>query len=290
MWEYTGEVRDHYMNPRNVGEIADPDGYGEVGNIKCGDALRLTFKLDEEKRIADIKFKTFGCGSAIASSSILTELCKGKTLEEVSGLTNDDIAGALGGLPDAKMHCSVMGQEALEAAIEYYNNGGKTIAKELTSRIVCACFNVTEAEIEQVVRQNGLTSVAQVTNYTKAGGGCGACLSDIEEILVRVNRAMDDEHGHDHDDDHTEEAPVVKKKLTTLEKIDLIRKVINQEIRPALQRDHGDCELVDVDGNIVQIKFIGACKSCVHSSTTQNGFIAKMLQEKVSEDLIVELV
>ncbi len=288
MWEYTGEVRDHYMNPRNVGEIENPDGFGETGNIKCGDALRLTFSLDDTKKISDIKFKTFGCGSAIASSSILTEMCKGKSLEELEKITNDDIANNLGGLPDAKMHCSVMGQEALHAAIDYYRNGGKTIKKEQTSRMVCACFNVTEEDIENVVRQNGLVSLEQVTNYTKAGGGCGVCLTDIEEILHRVNREMDEEHDHDHDHEE-EEAPAQKKTLTMLEKIDLIRKVLNEDIRPALQRDGGDCDLIDVDGNTVKIRFIGACSSCPSSTFTQNQFIAKTLQEKVLEDLIVEL-
>ena len=92
MWDYSDKVRDHFLNPRNVGEIDNPDGMGEVGNITCGDALRLTFKLDEQKKIVDIKFKTFGCGSAIASASTLTELCKGKTLDEASKITNRDIA------------------------------------------------------------------------------------------------------------------------------------------------------------------------------------------------------
>lgn len=288
MWEYTGLVREHYMNPRNVGEIESPDGFGETGNIKCGDALRLTFKLDENGKVADIKFKTFGCGSAIASSSMLTELCKGKTVEEMEQITDDDIADALGGLPDAKMHCSVMGHDALKLAIDYYRNGGKTVEKEVTSRVVCTCFNVTEDDITQAVRQHGLVSVEQVTNYTKAGGGCKNCLKDIKEIIEQVHAQMDEEHDHDHDHSSTE--AVQDRELTTLEKIDLIRSVLNEEIRPALQRDGGDCEFVDIVGDTVKLRFMGACSGCAHSSVTSNEFIGKTLKEKVSKSLIIEMI
>ncbi len=156
MWDYTDKVMDHFMNPRNVGTIEDPDGIGEVGSLACGDALTLTFKLDADGKIADARFKTFGCASAVASSSVLTEIIKGMTLEEAINVSNQDIGEKLGGLPEQKMHCSVMGQEALEAAIENYQSkqGGTTVKHE-SEKIVCTCFGVTETEIERVVRAHG---------------------------------------------------------------------------------------------------------------------------------------
>jgi NifU-like protein len=279
MWEYTDKVRDHFLHPRNAGEIENPDGLGEVGNITCGDALRLTFALDETGRIKDAKFKTFGCGSAIASASALTELIKGKTLEEARKITNSDIAQVLDGLPREKMHCSVMGQEALEAAIEYYRSGGKKTAPPVKDgKVVCTCFNVTDLEIEKAIKDNHLTTIEDVTNFTKAGGGCGGCHEQIREMLDKINGGAGAVQ------------PKAAVKLTTLQKIDRIREVIQTDIRPILANDGGDCELVDVDGSEVSIRFKGHCNGCAFSNNTMVSVVQKKLREKVAENLVVKMV
>lgn len=185
MWNYSDKVMDHFMNPRNVGEIENPDGVGEVGNAACGDALKLTLKVDENERITEVKFKTFGCASAIASSSVLTEMVKGKTLDEASKITNQQIAAELGGLPEAKMHCSVMGMEALQAAIANYRGEPSPFEKDHDheGKIVCHCFGVTDVKIIKVARENKLHKASEVTNFCKAGGACGSCLGEIQRLL-----------------------------------------------------------------------------------------------------------
>ncbi|HZK09567.1 MAG TPA: Fe-S cluster assembly scaffold protein NifU [Clostridia bacterium] len=119
---YNDVVMDHFMNPRNVGEIENPDGVGEVGNIRCGDIMKIFLRINEEEVVEDIKFKTFGCGSAVASSSVATEMIKGKTVTEALKITNKDVLKELGGLPVIKVHCSVLAEQALKAAVLDYAN------------------------------------------------------------------------------------------------------------------------------------------------------------------------
>ncbi len=182
MWDYTDKVKEAFLRPKNVGEIENADAIGEVGSIVCGDALKLYLRIDKETgTIIEARFQTFGCASAIASSSALTELIKGKTLDEALSITNQDIADFLGGLPAQKMHCSVMGREALEAAIANYRGAPLKIAD--AEKVVCKCFDVTEEKIRRVAMDNHLTTVDEITNFTKAGGGCGECRVSIEAIL-----------------------------------------------------------------------------------------------------------
>lgn len=272
MWEYTDKVKEHFLNPRNVGEIENPDGVAEVGSLACGDALKLTFKLDENKRIKEAMFKTFGCASAIASSSALTEMIKGMTLEEALQVSNKDIAEYLGGLPDEKMHCSVMGKQALEKAIENYKGAP---AVEPEAKIICECFGVTDKEIERAVRENNLATVEEVTNYTKAGGGCGNCHDAIARIIEEVRSGP-----------KTDTRP----KLTNLQKIRLIEETIEREIRPSLRHDGGDIDLIDVIGNRVIVATRGACAVCKASDITLKHFVEHRLKELVSPDIIVEEV
>ncbi len=278
MWDYTEKVKDHFLNPRNVGEVENPDGIGEVGSLACGDALRLSIKLDEKKRIRDAKFKTFGCASAIASSSALTEIIKGMTLEEAEKVTNQDIANYLGGLPEEKMHCSVMGREALQAAIANFR--GQEVTKE-DYEIVCKCFGVTDKDIERAIKENDLRTVEQVTYYTKAGGGCAQCHPKIEAIIERVRKEMEREGPPPKPD---------KRKLTNIQKIKLIEETLGREIVPALKADGGDIDLIDVDGNKVYVALRGKCSFCPSSEFTLKQYVESKLKEFVSDDIVVEEV
>lgn len=277
MWDYTDTVKDHFLNPRNVGLIEEPDGVGEVGSLACGDVLTLMFKLDDDGRIADVKFQTFGCASAIASSSALTEIIQGMTLDEAEKVTNKDIADFLGGLPEQKMHCSVMGREALEEAIANYRGGG-TGKKELEGEVVCTCFGVTAHEIEHVIRENNLISVDDVTNYCKAGGGCGGCKGEIAAILSNVRG----------EPIVAEEPRKPARPLTNIRKMKLVEETIDREIRPRLRQDGGDIELIDIDGNNIYVSFRGACAQCRLAEFTMKEVVEARLREFVSEDIVVE--
>lgn len=274
MWEYTDTVTEHFQNPRNVGEVENASGTGDVGSLACGDALKLTLKIEDE-RITDAKFKTFGCASAIASSSALTEMIKGMVIEEAEKITNEDIADFLGGLPKEKMHCSVMGREALEAAIADYRG---LVLPTAEGEIVCECFGVTDLEVTRAINESNLRSVEEITNFTKAGGGCGKCEDKLRELLAKTVSAG------------LKIVPVKEapKRMTALQKIKKIEEVLEREIRPGLKKDGGDIELIDVDGDFVTVSLRGACTSCSNSQTTLKEYVEKRLREQVLDTLIVE--
>jgi NifU-like protein len=275
MWDYSEKVKDHFFSPRNAGPVVDANAIGDVGSLACGDALRLSLRVDPHTEVIEAAgFQTFGCGSAIASSSALTEIIKGMTLERALTVSNQDIADYLDGLPPEKMHCSVMGREALQAAVANYR-GEVWKDDHAEGALVCKCFAVDEVLIEETIRANGLTSVEDVTNYTKAGGGCSACHEGIEEILARVMK----EQGRQFDPAGPAVGPAKRKKLGTLERVRRIESAI-QAVRPNLQRDHGDVELVEIDGKNVYVNMTGACAGCQMASTTLDG-----IQQRIVEDL-----
>ncbi|PVV10244.1 MAG: Fe-S cluster assembly protein NifU [gamma proteobacterium symbiont of Ctena orbiculata] len=276
MWDYSEKVQEHFFNPRNAGAVDEANAVGDVGSLSCGDALRLTLKVDPGSEvILEAGFQTFGCGSAIASSSALTEIIKGMKIDDALSVSNQDIADFLDGLPPEKMHCSVMGREALQAAVANYR-GEEWKDDHEEGALVCKCFAIDEVMIEETVRANGLRTVEEVTNYTKAGGGCSACHEGIEDILGRVLA----EQGETFDPNAV--AGEIKKPqsgLTNLQRMKRIEELL-EEIRPNLQRDHGDVELIEVDGKYIYVKMIGACAGCQMAATTLGG-----IQQHLAEGL-----
>lgn len=325
MWDYSEKVKDHFFNPKNAGVLDGANAVGEVGALSCGDALKLMLKVDPVTQvIIDARFQTFGCGSAIASSSALTELVIGKTLDESATLSNQDIANFLGGLPPEKMHCSVLGYEALQAAIANYR--GEPWAESLDNgALVCKCLGIEEGVIKRAIKTNKLTSIEQVTAYTKAGSNCLTCFDQIEEILANVNEELVAEGLIAERDAYRTRASIAfeinakakvaakaqqaasqpaKSEITAVMQSSPLApsplppvssgmtnlqriKLIEEtieELRPFLRKDGGDCELVDVDGSNILVKMSGACVLCKLSSATITG-----IQERLVAKLGVPL-
>lgn len=264
MWNYSEKVKDHFFNPRNARVVAEANAVGDVGSISCGDALRLMLRVDpQSETILEAGFQTFGCGSAIASSSALTELIIGRTLNEAEQVTNQQIADYLDGLPPQKMHCSVMGQEALRAAIANYR--GETLDDDHEEgKLICKCFGVDEGQIRRAVLTNGLTTLEEVINYTKAGGGCTSCHESIELALADILAGQ-------------QAAPVVAMEATKdphwQEVVDAIT-----ELRPHIQADGGDMSLINVANHKVTVSLSGSCSGCMMTDMT-----LAWLQQKLME-------
>ena len=276
MWDYSEKVMDHYRNPRNVGAIDDADAVGVAGSLTCGDQLKIYLKI-ENNIVTDAKFQTFGCGSAVASSSILTEMIIGKSVEEVKKITNKDIADQLGGLPPEKMHCSVMGYEALEDALKNYDDltdlddiRNEDANQNKAEKIVCTCFGVTENMIWDAIKTNGLKTVEEITNYTKAGGACGRCKGLIQDII---------------DTYYKKEAEETT--LTPAQKILKINNIIENQISLELKKDGGDITLVDIQDNKVMVKLRGKCSGCKNSHITLKAFVETTLREAVDKNIEV---
>ncbi len=306
MWDYSEKVKEHFFDPKNAGAVTDANATGDVGSLSCGDALRLTLKVDPATDIIqDAGFQTFGCGSAIASSSALTEMIKGLHVDDALKISNQDIADYLDGLPPEKMHCSVMGREALQAAVADYR-GEEIEDDHEEGALVCKCFAIDEVMVRETVQANNLSSVEDVTNYTKAGGGCSSCHERIEQILTEEMAARGESFvpapiAANKKKIVKIKAPDIKPvvppaepltaevaeepaaapsgKRTSLQRIKIIEQTL-EEIRPTLQRDRGDVELIDVDGKNIYVKLIGACVGCQLATATVGG-----IQQKLMENL-----
>ncbi len=276
MWEYSDTVKEHYKNPKNVGMIEDADAIGEAGALACGDALKLYLKI-KDGIVTDAKFQTFGCGSAVASSSILTEMIIGKPLDEVKKITNKDIADKLGGLPPEKMHCSVMGHEALEDALKNYDNPetqntDSTASKPKSKdKIICNCFSVTEKQIKEAIEKNGAKTVDDIKELTYAGGACGRCKGNIQAIINTYNM----------------EAKNDKKELNAVQFILKVNSVIEKNIAPELTKDCGGIELINIEGKDVYVRLTGSCKGCRNSHLTLKNFVQTQLREHVDNEINV---
>lgn len=278
MWDYSKKVHDHFLHPRNVGPLSDANAIGEVGSLACGDALKLYLKISDKGLIEDASFETFGCASAIASSSVLTSMIKGINVEEALKLTNKDIAKALDGLPRQKMHCSVMGQEALEAAIRQWKGEPPVPHAHENGKLICKCFGITDEQIKRAIRENSLQTIEEITNYTKAGGACGSCLNRITEILQAELKQ------------NSLQASGYEKKMTNIQRMQQTIKVIDEKIRPLLATDGGDIELIDIDGKRVIVALRGRCSQCSSSHVTMNHLVERLLREHVERDIVVEAV
>jgi NifU-like protein len=273
MWDYSEKVKEHFFSPRNAKAVVDANGIGNVGSLSCGDALQLTLRVNPiSEMIEDAGFQTFGCGSAIASSSALTEMIIGKHIDDALQVTNQDIADYLEGLPPEKMHCSVMGTEALQAAVANYR--GESLPEDHDEgELICKCFAIDDELIKRVVTQNKLQSLEQVIQYTKAGGACASCHEKIEWVLEDLLKNTDQAFIASASQTMTNKP----KKLTTVARIRIIEGVI-EELRPIIEEHGGVISLSDIEDNMVFVSMSGACSGCGLAGST-----IAMLEDKISQ-------
>ena len=302
-WQYSDKTKILFMNAVNgnenshFGEIADADGVGEHGSIACVDAMKFFFKVRRaENPVDDViiaaKYSTFGCTSAIASSEALCEIIeKGEyTPIEALKIRNEDIVKFLEGLPSQKIHCSVMGAEALEAAVaDWAQKRGVDLEalgvhleskEDEGSRLVCTCFNVTESELKRRIVELNLHTIDDVIGAIKAGGACGACQhapGGIQDLLDAQWGVQDD----------TTLDNVQKMKLSPYQLSKRIEAVLEEDIRPMLAADGGDVEIIDIKENLIYVDLTGACATCPGASGTIQHVIEKKLRDKVDDALRV---
>jgi NifU-like protein len=307
--EYSNKVTDLMNNPKNMGEITqdDADAMGsklivaDFGAESCGDAVRLYWAVDPQTDvIKEAKFKSFGCGTAIASSDTMVELCKGKTVDEAVQITNIDVEKAMRDTPDIpavppqKMHCSVMAYDVIKKAAGQYK--GVDAESFETDFIVCECARVTLDTLKEVIRLNDLTTVEQITDYTKAGGFCKSCIrpGGHEEKDIYLTDLIEEYEKEKISQGATlgnEGKPnVAFAQMTIIQKLNAIEEVIDDNIRQMLVMDGGDMEVLDIKENgqfiDIYIRYLGACSGCSSANTGTLFGIENILREKLSEENI----
>ena len=312
-WEYSEKTKQLFMDAvhgkpgTHMGEVENPDGFGEHGSIACGDALRFTFRVRRHPSdptqdvITEARYLTFGCTSAIAASEALCAIIErgGYTPIQALEVTNQDIVDYLEGLPEQKIHCSVMGAEALQAAVfNWAQKRGVDLQKlgvdilpgeQEEGRIVCQCFNLTEPYIRRKIKELGLKTIPQITAAIKAGGACMSChhkpggLQDILNDIwggpvtgVAEGPAVPETAVAG---GTTEPSPYQLGKR--------IEQVIEQHVRPMLARDGGNIEIIDIKDTIVYCRLQGACASCFAAGTTMKVLVEQVLKEQVDERIRV---
>jgi NifU-like protein len=313
-WDYSEKTKQIFMDAvhgkpgTHMGEIEDPDGFGEHGSIACGDALRFTFRVRRHPTdplqdvIVEARYLTFGCTSAIAASEALCSLIDGGNFTPVTALkiSNQDIVDYLDGLPEQKIHCSVMGAEALEAAVfNWAQKRGVDLrqlgidirpSEQQEGRIVCKCFTMSEPYIRRKIVELGLKTIPEITGAIKAGGACMSChhapggLQDLlDEIWGRPPVRMRADPELPKGVEAVPPAPAVSPYHFAKQ----VEKALDEYIRPLLVKDGGDVELVDIKDTEVYCRLLGRCSGCGASDLTMKLMVEKTLKERVDERIRV---
>ncbi|MDD4330698.1 MAG: iron-sulfur cluster assembly scaffold protein [Aliarcobacter sp.] len=310
--EYSNQVVNRMNNPKHQGEITEERAaelgakliVADFGAESCGDAVRLYWAVNEETDvILESKFKSFGCGTAIASSDVMAELCIGKKVDEAVKITNIDVEFALRdnantpAVPPQKMHCSVMAYDVIKKAAAEYK--GVDMESFETEVIVCECARVSLGTIREVIRINDLTTVEQITDYTKAGAFCKSCIRPggheekdiyLVDILADVRAEMAEEKMKTAAD-ASAAGTLSFEKMTLVQRIKAIDAILDSDIRPMLVMDGGNMEIIDIKENLphfdLYIRYLGSCSGCSSGSSGTLYAIESVLQQKIDENIRV---
>ena len=310
-WDYSEKTKQIFMDAvhgkpgTHMGEIENPDGFGEHGSIVCGDALQFSFRVQRDADplkdvITEARYLTFGCTSAIAASEALCALIEQGHFTPIQALkvTNQDIVDYLEGLPAQKIHCSVMGAEALEAAVfNWAQKRGVDLAAqgvtlrlkdENEGRIVCKCFSLTEPYIRRKIKELNLRTIPEITNAIKAGGACMSCHHAPGGLQDLLDETWGRAGGPAPAAGDSAPAPVsAPGPLSSFQFMHKVEKTIDETVRPMLQADGGDIELVDIKDHAVYCRLAGACAGCPGAATTLKLMVERTLKEKVDEQIRV---